>query len=279
MFPAIDAGTPVSRIGGKAQHPAIARECRRLRLDYPQFLELELFTRFCTRLDENMTSRVQRGKLLRALLRQGRLAPRSPTYQMAWLVALKQGWLDGQDERAELLGELRDIVQAMKNVAFAELQRLNRDLPALAEARDAVHQALASLPGADEPDAAAAPRRQAPSTVWLMIGAERGFCGGFNAHLALELAQIGRAEPRAEVLVASRRLLHLISPEATSALALPGCSAVDDSADAPRSPTSSRPSSARCPRGLFAAPRPGHDRRCFRQIRTGARRSLALRAP
>ena len=140
MFPAIDAGTPVSRIGGKAQHPAIARECRRLRLDYPQFLELELFTRFCTRLDENMTSRVQRGKLLRALLRQGRLAPRSPTYQMAWLVALKQGWLDGQDERAELLGELRDIVQAMKNVAFAELQRLNRDLPALAEARDAVHQ-------------------------------------------------------------------------------------------------------------------------------------------
>jgi F-type H+-transporting ATPase subunit alpha len=100
MFPAIDVGTSVSRIGGKAQHPAIARECKRLRLDYLQFLELELFTRFGTRLDEAMEARVQRGKLLRALFRQGRLAPRPVASQMAWLVALNQGWLDGLEEAA-----------------------------------------------------------------------------------------------------------------------------------------------------------------------------------
>jgi len=94
MFPAIDVGTSVSRIGGKAQDPAIARECKRLRLDYLQFLELELFTRFGARLDEQMTGRIRRGHLLQALFRQGRLAPRPVAYQMAWLVALNEGWLD-----------------------------------------------------------------------------------------------------------------------------------------------------------------------------------------
>ena len=95
IFPAIDVGTSVSRIGGKAQAAAIARECKRLRLDYLQFLELELFTRFGTRLDEAMTARLKRGQLLRALFHQGRLEPRPIAYQMAWLVALNENWLDG----------------------------------------------------------------------------------------------------------------------------------------------------------------------------------------
>jgi F-type H+-transporting ATPase subunit alpha len=93
MRPAIDIGTSVSRIGGKAQHPAVARECRRLRLDYLQFLELELFTRFGTRLDADMAARVAHGHLLQALFSQGRLQPRPVVVQMAWLVALNEGWL------------------------------------------------------------------------------------------------------------------------------------------------------------------------------------------
>ena len=100
MFPAIDVGTSVSRIGGKAQHPAIARECKRLRLDYLQFLELQLFTRFGTRLDDEMAARLRRGRLLQALFRQPRLAPRPVAYQMAWLVALNEGWLDAVDAAA-----------------------------------------------------------------------------------------------------------------------------------------------------------------------------------
>lgn len=93
MFPAIDVGTSVSRIGGKAQHKAIARECKSLRLEYLQFLELSLFTRFGTKLDDEMAARVARGHLLQALFRQDRLAPRPVSYQMAWLVALNEGCL------------------------------------------------------------------------------------------------------------------------------------------------------------------------------------------
>ena len=44
--PAVDVGLSVSRVGGKAQTPALRTASGRLRLDYSQFLELEMFTRF-----------------------------------------------------------------------------------------------------------------------------------------------------------------------------------------------------------------------------------------
>jgi F-type H+-transporting ATPase subunit alpha len=100
MLPAIDIGRSVSRIGGKAQDKAIAREAGRLRLDYLQFLELEMFTRFGTRLEPGMAARVARGHLLRELFRQPRLAPRPIAYQMAWLIALGQGQFEGLEAAA-----------------------------------------------------------------------------------------------------------------------------------------------------------------------------------
>ncbi len=108
MFPAIDVGTSVSRIGGKAQDRAIAHECKRLRLDYLQFLELELFTRFGTHLDDETAAKMKRGHLLQALFRQSRLAPRPVAYNMAWLVALNEGWLSELDQ-ASLQRALADL--------------------------------------------------------------------------------------------------------------------------------------------------------------------------
>jgi len=49
-------------------------------------------------------------------------------------------------ERMALLEELGQIVNAMKNLAYAQLQRLARLLEAQAEAEDVLRQALASLP-------------------------------------------------------------------------------------------------------------------------------------
>ncbi len=43
---AIDVGKSVSRVGGKAQSPILKAASESLRLDYAQFLELEVFTRF-----------------------------------------------------------------------------------------------------------------------------------------------------------------------------------------------------------------------------------------
>ena len=120
-------------------------------------------------------------------------------------------------ERADLLSELRQIVQAMKNVAFAELQRVARALPALDEARESVLRALDSV---RQDPAPAQPRPAlAMGTLWLVIGADRGFCGAFNARLATAIEKLRRDNPQARVLIASRRLAELLdgtTPEIVS---------------------------------------------------------------
>ena len=54
FFPAIDITKSVSRVGGKAQHQHIKNEAGRMKLDYMQFLDLEIFTRFGAKLDASM---------------------------------------------------------------------------------------------------------------------------------------------------------------------------------------------------------------------------------
>lgn len=89
--PAIEIARSVSRIGGQAQHPRIKEEAGRMKLDYLQFLELEVFTRFGARLEASMEAAIHRGQILREILKQDRLAPLSPTSQLAWLIAFNDG--------------------------------------------------------------------------------------------------------------------------------------------------------------------------------------------
>lgn len=92
--PAIDIARSVSRIGGAAQHRRIKEEAGRMKLDYLQFLELEVFTRFGARLEASMEATIKRGRVLRALLKQDRLTPLPVTQQLAWLIAFNDGHFD-----------------------------------------------------------------------------------------------------------------------------------------------------------------------------------------
>jgi F-type H+-transporting ATPase subunit alpha len=94
FLPAIDVTRSVSRIGGNAQHPNIKKEAGRMKLDYLQFLELEVFTRFGSRLEASMEARIRRGQMLREMLKQDLLKPLSIEFQMAWLVAYNEGLFD-----------------------------------------------------------------------------------------------------------------------------------------------------------------------------------------
>jgi len=89
--PAIDIARSVSRIGGRAQHACIKKEAGRMKLDYLQFLELEVFTRFGAKLEATMEAAIKRGRILRELLKQGRLLPHSIEFQLAWLIAFNEG--------------------------------------------------------------------------------------------------------------------------------------------------------------------------------------------
>lgn len=94
MLPAIDVTRSVSRIGGKAQDSLIKKEAGRIRLDYLQFLELEVFLRFGTKPEKAMQEKIQRGQLLRDILKQNRLAPVSARAHLAWLLAYNEHLLD-----------------------------------------------------------------------------------------------------------------------------------------------------------------------------------------
>ncbi|MEZ5530106.1 MAG: hypothetical protein R3E57_09310 [Porticoccaceae bacterium] len=92
--PAIDIALSVSRIGGQAQHPRIKEEAGRMKLDYLQFQELEVFTRFGAKLETSMEIAIKRGRLLREILKQEQLSPLPAICQMAWLVAFNNHLMD-----------------------------------------------------------------------------------------------------------------------------------------------------------------------------------------
>ncbi|AWK88182.1 F0F1 ATP synthase subunit alpha [Azospirillum thermophilum] len=93
--PAVDVGRSVSRVGGRTQPGPLRELAESLRLDYAQFLELEAFTRFGGMVDERTRRAVEHGRRMRALLAQPRLSPQPLALQVAGLLALKEGMLDG----------------------------------------------------------------------------------------------------------------------------------------------------------------------------------------
>ncbi|HEX2943388.1 MAG TPA: F0F1 ATP synthase subunit alpha, partial [Rhodopila sp.] len=93
--PAIDIGTSVSRVGGKTQAQALRAATGSMRLDYAQFLELEMFSRFGGVPDAHVKAQLDRGRRLRALLSQPQYAPLRLAEEVALAIALRDGMLDG----------------------------------------------------------------------------------------------------------------------------------------------------------------------------------------
>jgi len=94
FMPAIDVGKSVSRVGGKTQLPAYRAVAGDLKLAYAQFEEMETFSRFATRLDEDTRKTIERGQRVRAILKQAAHQPLPVADQVAVLEAVNQGLLD-----------------------------------------------------------------------------------------------------------------------------------------------------------------------------------------
>jgi F-type H+-transporting ATPase subunit alpha len=93
-LPAVDVGKSVSRVGGKTQLPAYRSVAGALRLAYSQFEELEAFSRFGTRLDDETRQTLERGQRVRAVLKQVQYQPMPVAEQIAVLLAVTTGLLD-----------------------------------------------------------------------------------------------------------------------------------------------------------------------------------------
>jgi len=121
--PAIDVGASVSRVGGKTQARALRAAANTLRLDYAQFLELEMFTRFGGMPDTRVRERLARGARIRAIFDQSQHAPLRLADEVALIVALQAGVLDALTPdavakfRADLAGALdREAADAVRQI-------------------------------------------------------------------------------------------------------------------------------------------------------------------
>jgi len=117
FLPAIDVTKSVSRIGGKAQDRRIAQEAGHMKLDYLQFLELEVFTRFGARVEASIEAKIKRGRILREVLKQDRLAPLGGPLHMGWMVAYNEGLLD-RLEADEIGPTLRGLEESVRRAGL-----------------------------------------------------------------------------------------------------------------------------------------------------------------
>jgi F-type H+-transporting ATPase subunit alpha len=125
ILPAVDVGKSVSRVGGKTQLKAYRKISGDLRLAYSQFEELEAFSRFGTRMDEDTRRTLDRGRRVREILKQPQYHPLSVPEQIAALVAVNEGVLDEvpidgvaaaeKDIRREVTESLPDLCRSIES--------------------------------------------------------------------------------------------------------------------------------------------------------------------
>jgi F-type H+-transporting ATPase subunit alpha len=94
ILPAVDVGKSVSRVGNAAQRAPYRAVAGSLKLGYAQFEELEAFSRFGTRLDEQTRQVIEHGERIRACLKQPQLRAVPVLEQIALLQALTAGLLE-----------------------------------------------------------------------------------------------------------------------------------------------------------------------------------------
>jgi F-type H+-transporting ATPase subunit alpha len=92
--PAIDVGISVSRVGGKAQIPAMKQIAGGLRLDLAAFRELEAFAQLGTELDKATQAQLDRGYRMVEVLKQPQYKPMNVIDQVLSIYAGTKGYLD-----------------------------------------------------------------------------------------------------------------------------------------------------------------------------------------
>ncbi|MFZ0468111.1 MAG: F0F1 ATP synthase subunit gamma [Thiogranum sp.] len=135
------------------------------------------------------------------------------------------------DEHRHSLADIRNIMNAMKNLAYMETRKLDRFLDAQYAVVRSI-EAVATDFVTAFPDAL--PAAQAGHCAYLLVGSERGFCGDFNEALLHCLEREQEAAPATDVpvLIATGRKLHgLLADDPRVAAFADGVSVVEEVAE------------------------------------------------
>ncbi len=92
--PAINAGISVSRVGGSAQIKAMKRVSSKIKLMLAQYRELQNFSQFGSDIDADTKKRLDHGRILMEILKQGQYGPLDVADQVMIIYAASNGMLD-----------------------------------------------------------------------------------------------------------------------------------------------------------------------------------------
>ena len=92
--PAISVGISVSRVGSAAQVKAMKQVAGQLKGDLAQFRELAAFAQFGSELDAATQAKIDRGKRIVELFKQGQYNPLPVEVQIAVIWAVQNGYVD-----------------------------------------------------------------------------------------------------------------------------------------------------------------------------------------
>jgi len=130
-------------------------------------------------------------------------------------------------EHMALLGDIRNILAAMKNISLMETRKLTRYLDTQrrvvetleAAAGDFLHHHPAFLP-----------RQAEGPEVVVLIGSERGFCGDFNTTLVRSLERHAPRESATEtrLVIVGQRLMQKMADDPRVVARLPGTTVIEE---------------------------------------------------
>ncbi len=104
--PAVNSGISVSRVGGDAQIKAMKKVAGKIRLELAQYRELASFAQFGSDLDKDTRDRLDHGRILMEILKQGQYEPVKVEHQVMIIYAASHGYL--ADILVEKIGDFED---------------------------------------------------------------------------------------------------------------------------------------------------------------------------
>ena len=131
------------------------------------------------------------------------------------------------EQHRHSLAEIRDIMNSMKTLAYMETRKLAQCIDAQRAVVESIESAAADLLAYHPlllPDTAVL------TSVYLLIGSERGFCGDFNHVLLQTLEQTlrERGEQQPLLIVTGRKLYSMLEGDKRLAIALDGASVAEE---------------------------------------------------
>ena len=123
--PAISVGISVSRVGSSAQIKAMKQVAGRIKTELAQFRELAAFAQFGSDLDPQTMARLERGKRITELFKQGQHAPIAVEIQVVLLWAVQNNIMDNipVDQIRKFATDFSEYLSMQKQQLLKKLEK------------------------------------------------------------------------------------------------------------------------------------------------------------